>query len=621
MSMRDTSVVIVAMLLTGILTVTVNVQPVKSDYAWTEPIYIRADGRVQPSTAPISSFDNVTFTLTDNIAGNVPANSSAIIIQRDNVIMDGAGHTLRGTQVAASEGIVLTGRSNVTIKNMNITGFSWGIFLNSSNNNSMGGNNITNNAFGIELDSSSSNGISGNNITANKGDGIGLGSSSINNNVSGNSFVNDGLFVYDSFGNMMADNLVNGKPLVYLEDVSDYAVGDAGQVILFKCNNITVENLNLSNTTIGVELSETNNTAISGNNITVNNYGGIVLGSSYNNSVSGNNITNNIANNINKQYGILLVSSSSNGVSRNNIASNAWGIYLDSSSNNSVNGNNIANNWDGIGLFYSSNNNNASGNNITASAHDGILLVSSSNNTIYHTDFINNAHPGSQVYSLDSTNVWDNGYPSGGNYWSNYPGTDRDGDGIGDTPYVIDANNTDRYPLMASYGMFDAGTWNGTACSVGVMSNSTVSEFQVDVAQKTLSFNVTGAEGSAGFCRVTIPHIIVQNLWKGNYTVLVDGKPWLFTNWTDATSTYVYFNYTHSQHQTVIIPEFPSSLILPMLMIMTLLAIIASKRKWPKHQTGSPEHPRTAQRRWPIDQNVDVTLDAKDGALVIRRKA
>jgi hypothetical protein len=54
------------------------------------------------------------------------------------------------------------------------------------------------------------------------------------------------------------------------------------------------------------------------------------------------------------------------------------------------------------------------------------------------------------------------------------------------------------------------------------MSNSTVSMFQVDVGQKTIGFNVTGAEGSAGFCRVTIPNIIVQNLWQGNYTVLVD---------------------------------------------------------------------------------------------------
>jgi len=44
---------------------------------------------------------------------------------------------------------------------------------------------------------------------------------------------------------------------------------------------------------------------------------------------------------------------------------------------------------------------------------------------------------------------WDDGYPSGGNYWSDYAGVDADGDGIGDTPYVIDENNTDRYPLIS----------------------------------------------------------------------------------------------------------------------------------------------------------------------------
>jgi hypothetical protein len=123
--------------------------------------------------------------------------------------------------------------------------------------------------------------------------------------------------------------------------------------------------------------------------------------------------------------------------------------------------------------------------------------------------------------------------------------------------------------------------------------NSTVSEFKVDVAQKTVSFNVKGTEGSAGFCRVTIPNIIVQNLWQGNYTVLVDGEPWPFTDWTDTTNTYLYFNYTHSQHQTVIIPELSSPLIFPMLLFVTLLAIIASRRKWPKHKTGSRQHPGT----------------------------
>ena len=48
-------------------------------------------------------------------------------------------------------------------------------------------------------------------------------------------------------------------------------------------------------------------------------------------------------------------------------------------------------------------------------------------------------------------NVWDDGYPSGGNYWSDYTGTDADGDGIGDTTYIIDTTNEDRYPLMEAW--------------------------------------------------------------------------------------------------------------------------------------------------------------------------
>jgi nitrous oxidase accessory protein NosD len=42
--------------------------------------------------------------------------------------------------------------------------------------------------------------------------------------------------------------------------------------------------------------------------------------------------------------------------------------------------------------------------------------------------------------------TWDNGKE--GNYWSDYNGTDGNHDGIGDTPYVVDVLNQDRYPLM-----------------------------------------------------------------------------------------------------------------------------------------------------------------------------
>jgi parallel beta-helix repeat protein len=259
--------------------------------------------------------------------------------------------------------------------------------------------------------------------------------------------------------------------------------------------------------------------------------------------VSNNNISNN-------DCGIWIRQlSSSNVISGNNLSSNKNGIYLYYSNNNMISGNNASSNKDyGIYLQYSSNNvisnNNASSNNLY-----GIYLYYSSNdNTIYHNIFLNNI---GQVWS-DSVNVWDNGKE--GNYWSDYPGQDLNEDGIGDTPYVIDVNNRDNYPLMGTFSDFKI-TWKQETHHVTTICNSTISEFRFEVGTETgnkiISFNVTGKDGTVGFCRVATP----TDLTNYPFIVLVDEEETIPTllNVSDKTHAYLYFTYTHSSHTITMI--------------------------------------------------------------------
>jgi parallel beta-helix repeat protein len=79
------------------------------------------------------------------------------------------------------------------------------------------------------------------------------------------------------------------------------------------------------------------------------------------------------------------------------------------------------------------------------------LTESSTGNVIYHNNFDGNVYQA--IVSMPEQNIWDDGYPSGGNYWSDYKtrypnAKEIDASGIWDTQYVIDANNIDHYPLM-----------------------------------------------------------------------------------------------------------------------------------------------------------------------------
>lgn len=339
-------VLLLTLFLASMLTLAFNIQPVKCE--WTgETIYIRADGSIEPASAPVITYDYVTYTLTDNIGSS----AHGIVIKRDNIIINGAGYTIRCTGSGSYRGISLEKRNNVTIKNTKIKNFYHGVYFNYSSNCEIYGNSITSNTEGI-------------------------------------------YFSGDSSNNAIYEN--------------DIAVDKY-------CN-------------YGIHLGYSSNNTIYKNNIIVTSGDGILFEQSSNNAICENNICAEIL--FNSFTGVYLKQSSKNTIYGNNIKEHSTGIYFERSSNNAIYGNNLTRN------------------------RVGIWLQGSSNNHFYHNNFVQSQWW--QVYTFSSVNIWDNGYPSGGNYWSDYltlyPGADElDNSGLWDTPYVIDKDNQDHYPLIHIY--------------------------------------------------------------------------------------------------------------------------------------------------------------------------
>lgn len=315
-------------------------------------------------------------------------------------------------------------------------------------------------------------------------------------------------------------NTVKNKSVFYLKNTSDVEAQNIyGQLILANCINITVVNHTYNQIAAGILMGFTSNSNINNNSFTECGYGisarcysdnniftgnyfydngrGISIEYWSNNSVIVNNtcidnwagiylydeacfhhvennelfenyygirvefecVQNEIISNLldGNNYGMWLRDCDYGEISHNIISNSYNGVYCLTGNDQNTISNNLVKYSSSYGIYLqSATNDNTLNNNTLLQNKDGIRIATSSNNKIYENNFLFNQN---QAYDQDDSypNLWDNGYPSGGNYWSDYTGVDLYStpaqnvpppDGIGDTPYLIDITTRDNYPLM-----------------------------------------------------------------------------------------------------------------------------------------------------------------------------
>ena len=374
----------------------------------------------------------------------------------------------------------------------------------------------------------------------------------------------DTVFVYN--GTYQEWNITLDKDnLSLIGENRNVTIIDGGSVyywiLIMTAQNVTVTGFTIKNSpvgTAGIFLDHAMKSKIS-NNIIKNHDSGIYSAFSNYNLIENNWISDTYA-------GIILSSvCRENRISNNDVRGNTRGIDLSHGAHgNEIENNNIVQNKYGVSISFE--NNSIVGNQVVNN-EVGIYEDSESTNgyRIFHNNFIENTK---QIDSgNNSSNIWDDGYPSGGNYWSDYKNrfpnaTELDGSGIWDTPYVLDENNQDNYPLMNNWITPSLPDTTSPTISVVTPENKT---YTVD--DVSLTFAVSESTSWIGYsldgqANVTITgNTPLNGLSDGSHSLIVYAKD---TAGNTGTSETIYFSI-----KTKKVQPFPT-------LIVTAIAIIAA---------------------------------------------